>query len=219
MSDSVVREQFCNANPIDWEHRNALRLNRLLRISDLILRDIGRVEGKCEHSSFRTLVDDWYAYCRGEPFIFIPTRSRDKSPRTQWFNRRDLIKCRLRNAVLSMDFVSRNARKLLDQDDPDRHLVKDHSIPLKVIRCELRKLALVKRLTASDVEQKLIELYWLGVITKEEDACLNKNCLRASMPGAILTPRARYLHVGIDLCEAPGPVAGNWRQTLPPLTR
>lgn len=49
---------------------------------------------------FRTFVDSWFAYRRRNGFVKKRTLS------VQWFNKDDLVKERLKPAILSMHFIS-----------------------------------------------------------------------------------------------------------------
>jgi hypothetical protein len=108
--------------------------------------------------NFRTLVDSWYGYYMGDGFI--------KSTGTvQWFNRADLAKKRHLGAVQKMHFISSDAQKVL-ATGLAVPLVKDHSVPVKVLCSELSAL---KPKNVQDVKIFLLNRYRLGVITKCED--------------------------------------------------
>jgi hypothetical protein len=76
-------------------------------------------------------------------------------------------------------------------------LIKDHCIPLSVIRGRLFELSPT---TIGELETFLIEHYKIGLITQKENAELNRLHLQSTLPrGAPYTPEARYQHAKIAL--------------------
>ncbi len=135
----------------------------------------------------RTLFDSWYAHWRGPPFV-------KSTGSAQWFNRKDLEAHRFRDAVRSMHFVSKDAWDVLDAWDvsteraPEQRLMKDHSVPVKILRREIKAKNFA---TVDQLEQFLIDRYRVAVITKIEDGRLSKN-LKAHMPDGDHSEYARY---------------------------
>jgi hypothetical protein len=111
--------------------------------------------------NFRTLVDSWYGYHMGKGFI-------KSTGSVQWFNRADLAKPRHLFAIKKMHFISSDAQKVL-ATGLAVPLVKDHSVPVKVLCSELSAL---KPKNVQDVKIFLLSRYRLGVITKCEDSRL-----------------------------------------------
>lgn len=118
---------------------------------------------------FRTFVDNWFAYSHGNHML-------NSKGRPKWFNNPDPIK--EREALLSMHFVSADAKKVLNGELEDR-LVKDHAIPIRVLRELIHEMP---DQSISSIKTFLMENYRLGVVTKSEDKRLNKNGLRSVMP-------------------------------------
>ena len=138
-------------------------------------------------SLFRTLVDNWFGYAKAGPFL-------SKNDKPRWFNNPDPVKNR--DALLAMDFVSCRAFRVIEGLQED-NLVKDHAIPIKVLRSSFKNL---QEPSASDIENFLNENYRLGVITKFEDKLLNQKKLRSKMPDSWdnIDWQARYVEAGIE---------------------
>lgn len=138
-------------------------------------------------SLFRSFIDNWYAYYRGGPFL-------NSSGNPKWFNNPNPQ--REWDALTSMDFVSKKALSVMEGKHTDR-LVKDHSIPIKIIRSEFSKL---ETPNIEIIKHFLIANYKLGVITKTEDRLLDKRKLRSGMPENWdgKNWRARYEKVNIE---------------------
>jgi hypothetical protein len=154
---------------------------------------------------YRDFLDNWYAFRVREGHL-------TKGHRPIWFNNPCAI---ARGAALRrMHFISKKADAVLRSAEgaPEEYqrmreeknracrLMVDHAVPLGVIVALLQEqfdenLAM----TADWLEERLIQLYRLGVITSEEDARLNSLGLRSAMPrgwdGADL--QARYKIAGI----------------------
>ncbi len=106
----------------------------------------------------------------------------------QWFNHRELALPRLREAVKSMHYISKDAWDVLTERAPPQRLMKDHAVPVKVLRREVK----AKRFaTIGQLEQFLIDRYRVGVITKIEDGRLGK-VFKDEMPGDASSEYARY---------------------------
>ncbi len=142
-------------------------------------------------SLFRTLVDDWFAYSKGEPYL-------NKNGNPVWFNNPDPTKPKYREALLGMDYISIEAKKRIDGGK--RGLVKDHSIPLKKLEYLLKDLPEQSKSPAS-VLSFLESHYRLGVLTEDEHKLL-KGKLKSDMPdgwdGRNL--QARYKAANIPIC-------------------
>ena len=82
-----------------------------------------------DHGSklIRDFADRWFAYYKKGPFL-------KKTNSDRWFNALNAIKLNNmeRDALLQMQFISKNALKAIDQK-LDVGLVKDHSVPIKVL--------------------------------------------------------------------------------------
>jgi hypothetical protein len=141
-------------------------------------------------SLFRTFVDNWYAYHKGGPLL-----NRNGNPK--WFNNPDPIK--EREAFLSMDYVSVKAMKLINSNGCGDRLVKDHSVPVKVLRKLIVNQGSGKILDISRIQEFLEKYYRLGVITKDEDKQFGREGLTSEMPKNWdeIDPFARYHAVGI----------------------
>ena len=136
---------------------------------------------------FRTFIDNWYAYHKRGPFL-------NRNLKPHWFNKPHPVKHR--KALLSMEFVSQNARVAIESGEAV-HLVKDHSIPVVTLREMFLDLELT---TTDDIRKFLIEKYCLGVITKSEDQNIDARKLRFKMPENWngTDAFARYSEVGIQ---------------------
>ena len=137
---------------------------------------------------FRTFIDNWFQLKVGGVFL-------NRNGRPIWFN--NPTKAKHFDALLSMDFISENALKVLEGLSDER-LVKDHSIPVAVIRdilIDQKDKSLLK------IEETLLDNYRLGVITKTDDNELNKQGLRAKMPSNWHVGDnqfARYAKIGLQ---------------------
>ena len=118
---------------------------------------------------FRTFVDNWFAYSHGGHML-------NSKGRPKWFNNPDPKK--ERDALLSMHFVSADARKVLSGESNGR-LVKDHAIPINILRQLIHD---IPEHSVSSIGAFLMNNYRLGVITKAEDDQLNSEKLRSVMP-------------------------------------
>lgn len=146
-----------------------------------------QTDGSDKSESFRTLVDSWYGYYMGEGFV-------KRTGSVQWFNRSNLAQKRHLAAICKMHFISAEANKVLNSDTDD-HLIKDHSVPVNILRKELSAL---KPLDTEGVKTFLLNRYRLGVITKCEDNKLS-GPLKSGFPSGSSTfdILARYKAVGI----------------------
>ncbi len=143
--------------------------------------------GDRDGPTFRGFVDNWFAYHFGGPFL-------NRNGRPKWFNNPDPVK--QREALLNMHFISSEAKRTIDGKASDR-LIKDHSIPIAVLRERLR--------TLNDHQPETIEAflksnYRLGVLTLAEDKRLTERGLKSSMPSDWngIDTYARYHQVGIS---------------------
>jgi hypothetical protein len=141
------------------------------------------------HSNvFRTFVDNWFAYYTGGSFL-------KTSLAAKWFNRADLKK--KPDAIAKFHLCSVRAKQVIDGIVEWEDLVKDHCIPLSILR---KKLCKANPTTIEDVERILIQYYKIGLITQEENAKLNARRLRSEMPiGVETSPNARYESANIAL--------------------
>jgi hypothetical protein len=139
---------------------------------------------------FRTAVDNWSMYRRGNVFL-----SRGK-PR--FFNKPKSDDRRLP----LMDFVSNGAKILMRSVAATTdQLIVDHAIPISQLHKIIRES---KPRCVGDVEAILLRSYRLGVITYEEDRKLRDAGLQSKMPSdwsaETGSPYARYHAVGITRC-------------------
>jgi hypothetical protein len=155
---------------------------------------------------YRDFLDNWYAFRVREGHL-------TQGHRPIWFNNPCAI---ARGAALrNMHFISANADAVLRhaRDAPDEYraareakdsgcrLMVDHSVPLGMIVAHLqRQFDAAPNRNADWVEQELVRLYHLGVITSEEDARLNSLGLRSAMPRDWdgVDVEARYKAAGIS---------------------
>jgi len=135
---------------------------------------------------FRTFVDNWFAYHTGGPFL-------NSRGRAKWFNNPDPVS--ERSALLQMHWISQSAQNVLNGKEIV-HLVKDHAIPLLVLR---NRMFQFEEWTLNSIRQFLIENYKLGLITIDEDNKINKSGLRQKMPERTADPvwMSRYLSAGL----------------------
>ena len=146
-----------------------------------------QTDGSDKSETFRTLVDSWYGYYMGEGFV-------KRTGSVQWFNRSDLKQMRHKPAICRMHFISSKAKMVLNSDGFEP-LVKDHSVPVNILRKELSAL---KPLNTDGVKAFLLNRYRLGVITESEDKDLCDR-LKSGFPSGSSTSDifARYKAVGI----------------------
>ncbi len=87
------------------------------------------------------------------------------------------------------------------QGESDGRLVKDHALPLRILRLKLLDAGIAGR---DEIRAYLLRFYRLGLITKEEDDRLNDLRLRQSLPkdSDELEWLARYKHAGIRTANA-----------------
>ncbi len=135
----------------------------------------------CKRNDPRTLLDSWFAYSRGRLYL-------KSTGSVQWFNHKDLEKPRLREAVVGMHFVSEDAWNVLFGKAPSQGLVKDHAVPVKVLRREIKEKNFQD---IAELEQFLIDRYRLGVITNSENAKL-RGGLAHELPDNDRSEYARY---------------------------
>lgn len=145
---------------------------------------------------FRTFIDNWYGYYKGGDFV-------NRNGKPKWFNKPNPKK--EKSALLQMDFISKNAKKLIDGlDDSKGTLVKDHSIPVKILRKLMINGDSGPIIGICNIEDFLLNHYRLGVITKTEDALFRDKKLDKKLISEM--PKnwdgkehfARYHVVGID---------------------
>ena len=146
-----------------------------------------------KHPTFRTMVDSWFAYRHHRWEGFVTPRSFG----VQWLNKGNLRNPRIAEAMLTLPqghFVSHAARHVL-RNRTDEWLVKDHAVPLKVMKTELEELC---PSSTEEVESYLLRRYRLGIITKDEDKKFlrPKPHLRESMPDGYAPEEVfgRYQH-------------------------
>lgn len=139
---------------------------------------------------FRTFVDDWFAYHAGGAFL----NSRGK-PR--WFNNPDPEKCGA--ALRRCHFISRHAMDALEGNGAVR-LVKDHALPLRVLK---KALIASESTEPVEIQNFLSSHYRLGLISKQEDRCLNALGLRQELPADAngLDWMARYQAAAIPMAR------------------
>lgn len=118
---------------------------------------------------FRTLIDNWYGYHEGGQML-------SSGGRPRWFNNPDPYK--IEPVLPSMHFVSLEARNVISGQSRSG-LVKDHAIPVAVLR---KIISSVDPKSRSTIRDFLLENYRLGLVTKEEDKVLNIDGLKSSMP-------------------------------------
>lgn len=145
------------------------------------------VEAGDRGAPFRTFLDNFYAYYAGGPFL-------NRSGRPHWLN----APCprRHRDALLHSHFVSVAAMRVLAELSDER-LVKDHAIPVSVLREMLLQDGCN---TLERVQSLMNRFYRIGIITASEDALLTSRGLRSRMPSGWRTsdgPFARFETVGI----------------------
>jgi hypothetical protein len=145
--------------------------------------------GDEDKSTLRGFLDSWFAYNQGGPFL-------NRNGKPVWFNKPDPKKNRVRDALLSMHFISKNAMETIHGKRNDR-LIKEHSIPIAEIFNILHSHTDHSR---DQIRDSLEKFYRLGVLTKEEDLKLKKKKLNSKMPPDWTTKDgvfARYDAIGI----------------------
>lgn len=145
--------------------------------------------GDEDKHTLRLFLDYWFAYSQGGPFL-----NRNGKPR--WFNNPDPKKNRVRDALLSMHFISKKAMETIKGERDDR-LIKEHSIPIAEI---FNILHLQTDHSRDQIRVSLEKFYRLGVLTKEEDLKLKKKKLNSKMPSGWTMENgvfARYDVIGI----------------------
>lgn len=145
------------------------------------------VEARDQAAPFRTFLDNFFAYYFGRPFL-------NQNGRPHWLN----APCpkRHRDALMNLHFISIPAMRVLAglSDEP---LVRDHAIPVAVIR-DLLMNTPQPRLEV--IECYVRNFYRLGLITRLEDEQLTAAGLRSRMPDGWSPhhgPFCRYNKVGI----------------------
>ncbi len=128
-------------------------------------------EGDRSVSRLRGFLDEWYGYSKNGPHL-------TKYGNVRWLNNPDCSNLKVRECLEGMDFISKDAREVLDGKIKKR-LIKEHAVPVKVIQEMLKKLR-----SPSTVElQKFLESYYrVGVLTKEEDQRINNMGFKSCMP-------------------------------------
>lgn len=166
--------------------------DRLIQLRKAYVRYvIAFIEGNDPNDNLlRTFLDNWFAYYKGGPFL-------NSSGKARWFNTGDLAKKPV--AARAFHFHSKQAWDVYEGRLPREPLVKDHILPLAVIRDGLKQL---RPRTEEVIEQYLIDHYKVALITKEEHDCLSKEGLKSRLPedanGEVIK---RYAAVGIELIK------------------
>jgi hypothetical protein len=119
----------------------------------------------------RSFTDYWFAYHKQGPFL-------NSNNNPKWHNKPSSIKDK--DALLEMHFISDMAFDAIEKGS-DVRLIKEHSIPLRVIRKILIQL---EPKTTTDIENILLRFYRLGVLTKDEDDILRLKGLNSKMPAS-----------------------------------
>jgi len=137
----------------------------------------------------RMFLDNWFAYSHQGPFL-----SPNGNP--VWFNNPDPSKLKVREALLSMHYVSKGAIDVINGDSDDK-LVKEHSVPISILKDILYSKMPKNKSTLNNL---LLTYYRLGVLTKTEDNLLKTNGLNSKMPknwNSTMNVFARYDQCGI----------------------
>lgn len=177
-TEFVLQVAFPNTTPAS----NASRAAACIEMLSLYVRlKIGSSQ------IFRTLVDDWFAFSRGFPFL-------NSKGKPVWLNNPD--PARREAALLGMHYISEKARRCIK--GRERCLVKDHAIPLQKLEQMLKHEW--RDWSPAGVRAFLERYYRLGVITQEEHTQLSQRGFRSSMPPDWdkLDPWARYKAVKIE---------------------
>lgn len=145
------------------------------------------VEVRDHSAPFRTFFDNWFAFKEGGTFL-------NANSRPHWFN--NPKPGQHGEALRSAPFVSLEASRTLAGVERQR-LVKDHSIPVSV----LRDIFFTKCPDSTEGARKiLLQFYRFGIITETEDRILTAAGLRSRMPDSWTTGDslfARYDAVSI----------------------
>jgi hypothetical protein len=119
----------------------------------------------------RSFTDYWFAYHKQGPFL-------NSNNNPKWHNKPSSVKDK--DALLEMHFISDMAFDAIEKGS-DVRLIKEHSIPLRVIR---KILIQHEPKTTTDIENILLRFYRLGVLTKDEDDILRLKGLNSKMPAS-----------------------------------
>jgi len=119
----------------------------------------------------RSFTDYWFAYHKQGPFL-------NSNNNPKWHNKPSSVKDK--DALLEMHFISDMAFDAIEKGSAVR-LIKEHSIPLRVIR---KILIQHEPKTTTDIENILLRFYRLGVLTKDEDDILRLKGLNSKMPAS-----------------------------------
>ena len=119
----------------------------------------------------RSFTDYWFAYHKQGPFL-------NSNNNPKWHNKPSSVKDK--DALLEMHFISDMAFDAIEKGS-DVRLIKEHSIPLRVIR---KILIQQEPKTTTDIENILLRFYRLGVLTKDEDDILRLKGLNSKMPAS-----------------------------------
>ena len=138
---------------------------------------------------FRSFVDNWFGHhqignLNAQPGTFV---SKNWKGRPRWFNKQDLQsgKTQRNTARDRFDFVSHAAHHVCEVHG-DEELIKDHVIPVKVLRDVLKEVK--KQLHDStqvplcDVKTTLTAFYKVGLLTQAESKRLDDGKLKQCMP-------------------------------------
>lgn len=128
-------------------------------------------EGDSSVSRLRGFLDDWYGYSIGGSHL-------TRHGNVRWLNNPDHTKPTIRECLEGMDFISGDARDILD-GKVKAPLIKEHAVPVKVLRTMLRDIS---EPTIIDIQTILKKYYKLGVLTKSENKKLDGAGLNSSMP-------------------------------------
>ena len=110
---------------------------------------------------YRTFFDNWFAYHACGPFL-------NSKGRPRWFNKADPVQSA--DALKAMHYISDRAWRVLIGEAPREDLIKDHTIPVAILRDHL----LAHRIVDEDlIRNFLIRNYKLGVITSDDDNKIN----------------------------------------------
>ena len=129
----------------------------------------------------RGFIDGWYGFHKKGEYL-------NKNLNGRWLNNPDCTKPEIKACLEGMDFISVGARAVLDGLSQEL-LIKEHAVPVKVIRDLLLELPSNSSLTK--IEGVLLTHYKLGALTKDEDNQINKikvnsknnsKSLRSDMP-------------------------------------
>lgn len=164
---------MCNINPLEISYIEHILV--ALRVKDA-------------SAPYRTFFDNWFAFRVGGPFL-------NRNSRPHWFNAPSPD--RHGEALRRADFISAAAARTLSQLTRDR-LVKDHAIPVSVLRDMLFE---TQPQTQEDVREFLRVHYRIGIITATEHAALSAAGLTSRMPSGWRTKGdslfLRYENAGI----------------------